>query len=185
MSIAVPTSTEEKAMALLGQGVAAEQVASTCGVTPSFISQLLSQPEFLSKVTELRYQNLSKHNARDSRYDTIEDKLLDQLENSMAMMYKPLEIAHVLSKVNAAKRRGTSAPEAITNTQTVLNLTIPTQVIQHFTKDVNNMVIKAGSQELITVQSGNMKGLLDARKAAKGEVNGEVKELPAPGKVGK
>lgn len=163
------TSTEERALALLGQGLGAEVVASAVGVSPSRISQLISEPEFAAKVAELRFSNLVKHNARDEKYDKLEDKLLDKMENLLPYMMKPFEVLKAISIINGAKRRGISTPEQITGQQTVVSLTLPTLIVQNFSAkniqvNINNQVIRAGEQDLVTVQSGRMDALVAARK---------------------
>ena len=168
------TATKERALALLGQGVDPSMVASAIGVTPSAISQYLSEPEFLQEVARLRYEALSKHNSRDSKYDALEDRLLEKLEDVIPFLIRPLEISRILTQINAAKRRGSSAPSEISSQAQVINLILPTQIIQQFTVNVNNQVIKAGSQDLLTVQSGRMSGLLAAKKGAT-----DVELLPA------
>ncbi len=179
MTTAVPTSTEERALALLGQGFSAEVVASAVGVSPSRISQLLSQAEFASKVSELRYNNLAEHTVRDSKYDKLEDKLLDKLDSSLLFMSRPTEIARVLQAVNGAKRRGSSAPEALVEQKEVVKLVMPTIVNQKFTLNINGQVIQAGTQELVTVQSGNMKKLLDMHKTPMKELTHERTNDPS------
>ena len=159
------TSTEERALALLGQGLGAEVVASAVGVSPSRISQLISEPEFAAKVAELRFSNLVKHNARDEKYDKLEDKLLEKMENLIPFMMKPFEVLKAISVINGAKRRGISTPEQITGQQTVIPLTLPTAILQNFSAkniqvNIHNQVIKAGEQELVTVQSARMDTLL-------------------------
>ena len=105
------TSTESRALSLLGQGLGAEIVASAVGVTVSRISQLLSDPEFSAQVAHLRYENLAKHNQRDNKYDVMEDDLLDKMKDLIPMMYKPFEVLKAIQIINQAKRRGASAPE--------------------------------------------------------------------------
>ncbi len=73
------TSIEDRALSLLGAGVVPESVASALGVTPGYISQLLADDVFATKVATIRYENLQKHNVRDSSYDSIEDQLIDKL----------------------------------------------------------------------------------------------------------
>lgn len=158
------TTTEVRALTLLGQGLGPEVVAAAVGVSVSRISQLLSNPEFASSVAELRYENLAKHNTRDSAYDGLEDSLLEKLKDCLPYMMRPMEILKAIQIINAAKRRGSSAPESITQQQTVVQLILPTQILQNFTTNINNQVIKAGSQELITVQSGSMDKLLKSSK---------------------
>lgn len=165
--------TEERALALLGAGVSPEQTASTLGVTPSAISQLLSQQEFALAVTQLRYEALSKHNARDAKYDELEDKLLAKMDNLLPLMMRPREVMSALRDVNAAKRRGQSSPEQITNQQTVVSITIPVQIVNRFVSNQHNQVVQAGEQELLTIQSGSL------LKQFKGDSNatGELKRI--------
>lgn len=157
----VTTSTESRALSLLGSGLGPEVVASALGISVSRISQLLSQEEFAAEVATLRFQNLSKHNERDSRYDQMEDDLLERLRDCMPLMVRPMEILKAIQVINAAKRRGSSAPEQITHQNNVVNLVMPTQIIQKFTTNINNQVIQAGHQNLNTMQSGS---LLDLAK---------------------
>jgi len=179
------TSTEDRALTLLGQGIAPEMVASALGVTPSRISQLVSDPEFAAQVADLRFKNLSRHNERDNKYDSLEDTLLEKLEDVIPYMVQPMAILKAIATLNAAKRRGSSAPESTINQSTVVNLILPTQVLQQFSLNSANQVIKAGEQELITVQSGRMKNLLETTKgpqhvsALQSNSRPEVANLPA------
>jgi hypothetical protein len=158
------SSTDTRALALLGQGLGPEVVAAAVGVSTSRISQLLSDPEFSSKVAEARYENLAKHNSRDNAYDKMEDDLLEKLKDLMPFMMRPMEVLKAIQVINAAKRRGSSAPESITSQQTVVQLLMPTQILQSFTTNINNQVVKAGSQDLVTIQSANMTKMLDSMK---------------------
>ena len=150
------TTTEERALALLGNGIPATVVAASLGVSDSRISQLLSDENFAARVSTLRYENLQKHNERDASYDKLEDRLLDQLEQAIPMMHRPMEIARVLQTVNMAKRRGAATPEAIHEKQEVITLVMPTQIINKFTTNIHNQVVQAGTQELLTIQSGSL-----------------------------
>jgi len=163
------TSTESRALSLLGQGLGAEIVASAVGVTVSRISQLLSDPNFSAQVAQLRYENLAKHNQRDNKYDAMEDELLDRMKDLIPMMFKPFEVLKAIQIINQAKRRGASAPDAIVAQQTVVQLVMPTQIFNNFTKqdiqvNINNQVVQAGTQKLITVQSASMEKLLATSK---------------------
>jgi predicted transcriptional regulator len=154
MTSVAPTSTETRALSLLGAGVSPEQVAAALGVTPSAISQMLSREDFALAVSQLRYEALSKHNERDSTYDSLEDKLLLKLKDLLPLMMRPMEVLKALQVLNGAKRRGQSAPEQITNQQTVVNITMPTTIVNKFVTNSRNQVIQAGTQELETLQSG-------------------------------
>jgi hypothetical protein len=164
MGATTTSTTETHALTLLSQGLGPEVVAAAVGVSVSRISQLLSDPEFAAKVAEGRYENLAKHNRRDNAYDALEDTLIEKLKDCLPFMMRPMEILKSIQVINAAKRRGSSAPESITSQQTVVQLVMPTQILQSFTTNINNQVIKAGAQDLVTVQSASMARLLDQSK---------------------
>lgn len=150
------TSTESRALELLGQNIPAEIVAANLGVTPARISQLLSSPDFAAAVAELRYKSLAKHNARDASYEELEDKLITKMNDVLPLMTRPMEVTRALVAINGTKRRGASTPDSGTQHQTIISLVIPTQVVQKFQLTQNMQVTHAGTQELLTMQSGTL-----------------------------
>ena len=160
------TSTvKERALQLLGQGIAPSIVASSCGVTESAVSQWVSDPEFAAQIAELRFSNLQKHNERDSHYDSLEDRLHKKMEDLLPLMVRPMEVLKAIQVINQAKRRGASAPDSIIQQQTIIQLNIPTQIIQKFQINSQNMVTQAGDQELLTLQSGTLLNKLKAKES--------------------
>lgn len=150
------TATEERALKLLSAGVPQTQVAQAIGVSDSLISQLLAREEFAQLLAAERYANLMQHNERDLKYDAIEDKLLNQLEEVTPLLMKPTEITRVLQVINGAKRRGISSPDQVVQQQAAVKLTMPVQIIQKFTTNIDNLVVQAGEQNLVTMQSATL-----------------------------
>lgn len=150
-------SINERALSLLGSGVQAEKVASALGVTPSYVSQLLSDEDFATQVTQLRYENLSKHTQRDATYDDLEEQLQAKLMKSVPLLIRPAEILAAIKIVNGAKRRGVdSSTESIVQNN-IVQLNMPVQIIQKFTTNIKNQVIQAGDQSLLTMQSSDLR----------------------------
>jgi|688.fasta_scaffold180971_3 hypothetical protein len=164
MSTSTTTSTESRALTLLGSGIAPETVAASLGVSVSRISQLLSDEAFASQVATLRFESLQKHNARDSSYDTLEDALLEKMQDCIPLMHRPMEILKAISVINAAKRRGSSTPESIIEKQSIINLTVPVQIIQKFQTNIQGQVTSINDTSLLTIQSGSLDGLLKEKK---------------------
>lgn len=161
------TPTELRALELLGTGsLSIDVVASACGVTPARISQLLSDPGFAEEVSAKRFASLQRHNKRDDSYDTMEDALIDQFRQVMPMMMRPAEILKGIQVINAAKRRGIASPETSAATGTVVTINMPTKIVQHFTTNIHNQVIQAGSQDLITMQSSQIDAIAAAHRAS-------------------
>jgi predicted transcriptional regulator len=156
------SSHTARALSLLGSGVSTEATAAALGVTPSAISQLLANDTFAEEVTHLRYTNLQAHNKRDNKYDSLEDALIQKLEDSLGLIMRPEMILRAMATVNAAKRRGQSTPEQVSESATVLTLVLPAQIIQKFTTNINNQVIRAGDQSLHTIPSSSLVKQLEA-----------------------
>lgn len=159
------SAVEDRALTLLGHGIDPKLVASAVGVSVSRISQLVSDPVFADKVSDLRYKYLSRHNERDNAYDEIESELIERMKGLLPMMYKPMEVLKAIAVINGAARRGASSPESILGQKEVVSLTMPAVIINQFTKNdltvnINNQVVRAGDQELVTVQSVRMQDLL-------------------------
>lgn len=184
MTTAAPTSTESRALALLGSGIAPETVAASLGISVSRISQLLSDEEFAARVAELRFQNLAKHNERDSAYDSLEDTLLDRLKDCIPLMHRPMELLKAIQVINAAKRRGQSTPESIIEKQQIIQLNIPVQIINKFQTNlagqVTTITTQDTTQNLLTIQSGSLDSLVKARKG-EGNANALVQREASTG----
>jgi len=159
-------STEERALTLLGQGVPPTAVANALGVDVSRISQLLADESFAIKVVEKKFESLSKHNERDDKIDNIEDKLIKKLEDCLPFMTRPMEILKSFSVINAAKRRGQTAPESLTTKQTIIQLNIPQIVLNKFQTNIHNQVVQVGEQTLVTIPSAQMLKLSEAKDAS-------------------
>ena len=160
----VSSSTRERALTLLGQGISVDATAAACGVSASAISQLLSMDDFAAAVAERRFHALQKHNEQDSEYDEIESELTAKFKQAIPLMMRPMEILKGLQVINAQKRRGASAPESIHDKQTVVSITLPSVILNNFTNaalttNIHNQVVKVGDKDLTTMQSGSLLGL--------------------------
>ena len=144
-------------------------VASALGVTVSRISQLISDPDFSAAVSELRYKFLLKNNDRDNSYDSMEEALQQKLKDLLPFMVKPFEVLKAIQIINAAKRRGVAATDTPTERSNVVQLSLPVNifnqnVVQNIQVNINNQVTRAGDQDLITIQSGQMDKMLVASR---------------------
>ena len=156
MSMSTTSTTEERALTLLGQGVPPAAVAAALGVDISRISQLLSDDDFASKVVEKKFEALSKHNERDTAIDSLEDKLLVKLHDCLPFMTRPMEILKSFAVLNAAKRRGQTSTDTLSSKQTIIQLNIPQIILEKFTANIHNQVVQVGSQSLLTIPSGQL-----------------------------
>ena len=150
------TATQERALTLLGAGVPQEVVASALGVTPGYVSQLLSNEDFAAEVVQLKFKALTANNARDQNYNKMEDRLLEKLERSLPLIIRPETILGALKIVNGAARRGHDTASTIVDKQNIVSVLLPVQIIQQFTTNIHNQVIKTGDKDLLTIQSSEL-----------------------------
>jgi len=146
---------------LLGQGIEGHRVAAAVGCDPSYISQLLADDNFKAKVQDYKLANLTEATERDKRYDKLEDKLLSKIEqdidNNPLAFKTTTEKVRNLVAINSLKRRGANSDNNVhTVSNTVVNLMLPTQLLQRYVKDINNQIVQAGDKNLLTMQSSNM-----------------------------
>lgn len=159
------SGTQQRLLEMLGNGLAPTVCASALGISESYISQCLGEEEFAMAVTAKRFANLQAATKRDRSYDSIEDELIEKMQQLLPMMYKPMEVLRAITVINAAKRRGAdAAPNTVVHT-TIVKLTIPVAVQAKFVRNVNNQVIEAGEQELVTIAATNLTDKLKNYKA--------------------
>lgn len=169
---------EERILALLGAGITPSVVAASLGVSESRISQLLATEEFSSKVAQLRYDSLQKHNVRDASYDSLEDALIEKMRDCIPLMHRPMEILKAISVINSAKRRGASSPDSIIEKQQVISLQIPVQVINKFQTNLQGQVTEISTestkQSLLTIQSSALESLVKEKRNESTEPAGSL-----------
>ncbi|CAM6053474.1 unnamed protein product [Sphagnum tenellum] len=144
---------EDRIKELLGNGLSNEVVASTMGLHPSYISQLMSDQQFYDEVVEKRTKTLAAHTVRDRSLDKIEDKLIEKLDNMITsgMMYKHQDILNAFRVVNSAKRRGVTAQEGVVVNNTVVNLSLPERVATKFVTNRHGEIVEAAGKTMVTI----------------------------------
>lgn len=150
------SGTKGRILELLGNGMSPEIVATAAGVTPGYVSQLLSDEEYSKQVVQLRFNNLQAATARDKKYEELEDALILKLQDLLPLMYKPQEVLRAIAIINKTVRRGASAPENMTINNTVVNLTLPTKIINNFKVGANNQIVEVAGKTLVTMPSQDL-----------------------------
>lgn len=150
-------STSTSVAALLSHNMKRVDIAAELGLTPSAITQAAAKLP-AREATE-------DEAALDQSYDSLEAKLLKQLDRTVPLLMRPMEIAKVLAVVNSAKRRGGSLATA-TAAPTVLSLNLPVAIQNRFVMNSSNQVVSAGDQDLVTLPSQSVQRLAEENKNA-------------------
>lgn len=140
---------KERIRDLLGAGLAPQVVASAVGTDTSYIGQLMADEEFAQAVALLRSKNLEKATVRDGKLDSLEDRLISRLGETLDYFVKPNDIVNALSKVNAMKRRGAVGIGETAVKQQIVQLSIPTVLQQKIVIDSQGEVVEISGQTMI------------------------------------
>lgn len=186
MSTATVTgsSSQERIKRLLGTGLNVETVANAVGLTPSYISQLMSDPGFASEVTLLRSEALTAATERDHGIDDIEKKLITKLGEVVDIggFYKAQDVLKALMIVNNMKRRGVAAVGNPNAQQAVVSLNMPTILVQNFVTTPQGEVIEIDGKTLVPMQAGTLLKTLAARSTDDATRYERIRNfLPEPG----
>lgn len=155
----------EKILHLLGTGLSSEVVATAVGCDPSYISQLLADEDFRNKVTERRLVSLTSATTRDQKYDTLEDRLLDKLDEVVQYITKPREVIAALAAMNKMERRGGKPQEQVTINNKIVNLVLPERVAMQFTTNSHQQVVGVNGKSMLTLDSRRLPELAGQKKA--------------------
>lgn len=148
----------EKIKDLLSSGVAPAQVASACGTSAAYVYELLTDEDFKAEVSAKALLVLTEQRDRDRRVDAIEDKLIDRLSDAIdhKAFMKPSELLTAFRVVNFAKRRGIASNVDQTVNNVVVNLQLPTKIVQNFKINPSGEVIEANGQTLVTMPTHSL-----------------------------
>lgn len=152
-------STSSQVAELLKYNMKRVDIATELGLTPGAVTQAAARLPVVDEPLTPQHAEL------DSTYDSIEAKLLKQLDKTIPLLMRPMEISRVLQTINAAKRRG-GPLKAASAAPTVLQLNLPIAIQNRFVLNSNNQVISAGAQDLVTIPSSAV-----SRLAAESKTN--------------
>lgn len=157
---------KEKVKELLGTGLPNNVVATAVGISESQVTQWMSEESFAADVQELRMKNLTEATQRDSKYNTLEDKVLELMEDkltNLGLALKPVELSRIMSVLNAAKRRGAPAELNSNSPKTVVPLILPTIIMQKFIVNGHNQVVEVEGRTIATISASKVIKELDDR----------------------
>lgn len=165
------TSTRDRIISYLGKGIQHSVVASSCGVTTSYISQLLELPEVREAIALARAGELESALEADSSIERVEKAALRMVEQKLPFVKNASEAAAIFAKLNGAKRKATATDQA-SDSMAVdqVTITIPRGASIHFKLNETNQVIEVEGRTMAPLPSRSLPDLQKARLAARDSV---------------
>jgi hypothetical protein len=158
-------STRDRVISLLGQGYSQSVVASACGVSASWVSQLVTEPDVHEEVMRLRTGQLTERVEADKTLDGLEARALKLVGDKMAFVRSPMEAAKIYATLNKATRKtATNSPENDSNSVQSVTITLPRAAAAiHIQLNQNNQVIEVEGRSMATLPSRALPSLASSR----------------------
>lgn len=153
---------------MLGAGIPQHAIANTLGIDPSYISQLLQDPEFSTEVQVKQIANLRGATDRDKKLEALEDKAIEKLDQLVQFVTRPLEAARILSVVNNTKRRGAElGGNAGVGGAPIVQLVLPEAARVTFTFNQSSQIVDVEGRSMAPLPSARIQQMLVERSKPK------------------
>lgn len=164
---------KERILTYLAQGLKPAQVSSILGVSPGYISQLLSQEDFKESLKEARTVALKEGDtdiALTNKYTAVEHALLNAMEGQMAIAELPA-LARALEVIGTRQeKRAQRLAQPVgqnTNNQVVVNITLPSHAIPelsapNYQLNAQREVVSVDNKTIAPLSSSGVKSLFAA-----------------------
>ena len=155
---------QDKILDLLSRGLSQAEVSRALGVSESYISQLLAEPDFKADLEKLRAARATIHSEIDDKYDKVEKTVVDRLSeiiSTKVQLLPPSELLKIAKFANEAKRRHAPVDPSTQQRQLptiVINLPSANIPQLQVVTSPNNEVLEIGGQSLVPMAT---KTLLD------------------------
>lgn len=134
-------------------------VASALGCSEGYVAQCMADGSFAAEVSALRIARLEGAGDRDVKLDKLEDLLLDKMEKSLALMFKPSEVLNAFKIINGAKRSTavTADNGAGGHLAQQVTVVLPQVLAINYVQNHQGEIIEAGGRSLATLPSNVLK----------------------------
>lgn len=188
----------DKIKQLLIAGLPPVQVASACACSPSFVSQLLADEQFMNDVASGRIaynaNKMQQYQDIDDGYDDIEDALLKKLGNLLPFINKPNEVLAALSAVNRAERKrssmGLNTMQQANAVENKVAITLPMHLLKNVHVavefDSRNQITSIDNRSMLPFQASQLQEALPAlrEQATQTKIKTDIsflsQDLPVP-----
>lgn len=174
-------AARDQVIEMLANGLNSSQVASTLGVSDSYISQLLKDEDFAGEVEARKVQQTAEDLAYDHKIDEVEATFLDRIEQKapMANLQQSLQAFAVLNK--AKRRKDTAINRGTPQAGTVVNLQLNVNLIPQYLVNGKQEIVEVEGKSMISATATKLDEILALRR---GEASGQKPhQLPGITKV--
>lgn len=163
---------------MLADGLSPVQVATTLGISESYISQLMGDEDFAAELESKRTEVAAADIAYDNQIDRVEGTFLDRIESKapLANLQQSLQAFAVLNK--AKRRKDTAISRGTPQAGTVVNLQLNVNLIPQYLMNGKNEIVEVEGKSMVSATPKKLDEILRLRN---GEEGNNRKSLQLPG----
>jgi hypothetical protein len=155
---------QDRVKELLGKGLSGSVVASALGCDPSYVAQLMSEDEFRAAVTNMRAQGAETALKRDSKWDGLEDQMLDKLTMLVPMVTRVSDLARIAQIANNAKRTAKELANSNDTAAPTVTLVLPEAATVRFITNHSAQVVEVEGRSMAALPTKHLQTVMDERK---------------------
>lgn len=159
-SVGMSTATRDKIIGYLGRGVSPQVTATSCGVTPAYVSQLLDLEDVRDEIALRRAGLLEEALEADTTIERIEKAALKKVEEKLPYVRSAIEAVKIAATLNGMKRKAASTDQGadVLAAQQVTIL-LPRAASVNLKINANNQVIEVEGRTMAPLPSKALPGL--------------------------
>lgn len=158
----------DKIIEMLGDGYSQTVVAAAIGVSDSYISQLVAEPEVAELIQAKRVAKLDGVKAHDDGIDSLEKDALAKMHRLLPFVTKPMEVVRIFEAANSAKRKHEqTGPQNVVPTTTIVQVQLPAAALSHFKISTDRQVVEVEGRSMNTLPAKNLNEQLKQRQEAR------------------
>lgn len=171
-------SAKPEILSMLADGLSPVQVATTLGVSESYISQLMGDEDFAAELESKRTEVAAADIAYDNQIDRVEGTFLDRIESKapLANLQQSLQAFAVLNK--AKRRKDTAISRGTPQAGTVVNLQLNINLIPQYLMNGKNEIVEVEGKSMVSATPKKLDEILRLRNGEEGNTR---KSLQLPG----
>lgn len=157
-------SAKDQVVSMLAQGISPVQVATTIGVSESYISQLMGDEDFRAALESHRVARTKEDLEFDSQLERTEKTYLDKIEDKakFANLQQSMQAFKIL---NGARRRKDGAiVGSHTQVGVVVNIQLPQSAIPQYVVNGKNEIVEVDGKTLVSATPRRLDEILAARR---------------------
>ena len=165
---ATDSSTKLRILELLASNVPPANVAQAVGCSPSYISQLLTDEDFVAELSSRRVAATESDIHFDKSLNSLEDLLVERLHLMLPTIIDPMKAVRALKDISSVRRRAEASALPTTAPQLTVTIDLPQAAQARIDMQLSEQrqVIAIEGRSMQTLPSRNLQDSLAARAKA-------------------